>query len=155
MDVWLPPTWYEYQPPITQPGRQNLNRRKRAKVEYALIQRFWARDRGEAIKGILTSTIGAPRLVPRGTKEFWTQLFDRPSLPEVRNPDPFRGTLPVPYSIKEQELLEALKHMKKGSAPGPDGRKLSDISSLPMDQLLRVLNSIMSLKRVPNTWAMG
>ena len=65
---------------------------------------------------------------------FWRSLFERPSVPDNRCPQPVgppKWELMAPITAEDVE--RSLKGMKD-SAPGPDGRKLKDFRAIPTDQ---------------------
>ena len=66
---------------------------------------------------------------------FWRDLFETPSVPDSRSL-PVVGQLhwELLHPITSEDVVRVLKKMKDG-APGPDGRKLSDVKAILADEL--------------------
>ena len=66
--------------------------------------------------------------LPEGSLAFWRELFERPSPGENRSPEPIQGVSPqVMGPTSEKELESVLTATPKSTAPGPDGRRYSDL----------------------------
>ena len=156
VDLWCPPRTYAYRPPgVTPPG---LSQRKRAKSKrnFRRIQKLWRKDRGRAIQECIVGIPDGPTALPPGTGAYWENLFQRESPPESRCPPAIR---PILYEaagpISHQEISVAIRSTKKGTAPGPDGRRLEAIRGLSLSQMSWAYNSCLSLEDVPDSWARG
>ena len=74
------------------PPARPVNRRVRKRREFAATQKKWRKDRGRTVLEILAGTdpLTTPPL-PQSTKEFWTNLFSRPSPPTPPPPNLNQG----------------------------------------------------------------
>ena len=154
VDLWCPPRAYAYRPPGV--GNQVSQEKKaKRKRQYRRIQRLWRKERGRAVKEIITGIPDGPPIIPPRMKEFWAGLFGRSSLHESRSPSATRPTLNVTGPITEDEIKRAIKTTKPSTAPGPDGRRREDVSALSLERLGWAYNTILLLKDVPQSWARG
>ena len=66
---------------------------------------------------------------------FWSDLFETPSVPDSLSL-PVIGEMhwELMHPITAEDVVRALKKMKNG-APGPDGRKLSDVKAMSAAEL--------------------
>ena len=82
---------------------------------------------------------------------FWRSLFEQPSVPDNRCPQPVgppKWELMAP--IKAEDVEQSLKGMKDG-ALGSDGRKLKDVRAIPFDQLEAHFNLWLLSGYLPST----
>ena len=135
-EAWLPSRKrrsHRAQEPRKVPEGARANRR----AQYARVQRCYDRDRTRCAQEVI---MGAwrdpPASLPMSTQEpFWHDLFEAPSVPDSRSPSPVGGECwELLRLITHQDVTGALKKMKDG-APGPDGRKLSNVKAIPAEEL--------------------
>ena len=154
VNAWLPSTPVAYKPPGL--GQPVSLKKKAIKVRaYRRIQRMWQKDRGRAIREVITGIPDGPTPSPSGLKQFWIDLFSRTSPNEPRTPSAIRPTLKVAGPIDEDEVISVVKTTKSSTAPGPDGRKIKDVRRLGVPRLTWAFNSCMLYKDVPQSWADG
>lgn len=138
-------------PPVAVRERE-LKRRR-----YAVFQNSWDKDRGRVVKKILEGEdlLAAP-VRPEGTHAFWHGLFTRPSPEDRRNPAPMREVVEEAFAaITVEKLKIALESTRRTTAPGHDGRTLSDLKALGPDKLAWVANSCLWMGALPEEWMTG
>ncbi|MPC74641.1 Retrovirus-related Pol polyprotein from type-1 retrotransposable element R2 [Portunus trituberculatus] len=158
VDLWCPPRAYAYRLPGEGALVRSNNVRAKRRRDFRRIQRMWRQDRGRAVREIIVGIQDGPSINPPGLKTFWAGLFGRNSrnfLPESRSPTAIRPTLRVTGPITDDELVRAVNTTKPSTAPGPDGRGMSDIKALGTSRLGWVVNSCLLLRDVPQSWAKG
>ena len=143
---------YELRPPIYRPPtarrHQNLHPRIKARRKYAATQRAWKKSRGKVVRDILAGKdpLSVPT-IPPGTKDYWVDLFTRPSPPILEEFIYGRIDILNPITLEEIQWLKGT--ISVGSAPGPDGLSSLDLKRVPDEELLRVYN--LKLQRACST----
>ena len=91
------------------------------------------RDRTRCAQEVMTGAWREPPAsLPMSTQEpFWRNLFETPSVPNSRSPPVVRQVRwELLHPISAEDVTRALKEMKDGT-PGPDGRRLQDVKTIP------------------------
>ena len=128
MDINLTPVVFHL--PQAQQNLNNIHPRILARRRYAAVQKRWTRDRGRVVRDLLCGRDPlSATTFPDGTKEFWTELFSRPS-PVVQQTYNY-GDIDILYPITLQEVQWVKKTITLGSAPGPDGLTSADFKNMP------------------------
>ena len=145
---WIPPPPPTNSRRRTPPRKLPENKRARRRALYSRFQRMYKRQRAKAAETVLEGTWDQETSdIPLPTQDrYWRKLFETPSQPDDRKPEPVRETqwsLLSPFS--QSEVLDALKRMKPKTSPGLDGRTVS---------LLRKLNPVQLVSRF-NLWALA
>ncbi|MPC34334.1 Retrovirus-related Pol polyprotein from type-2 retrotransposable element R2DM [Portunus trituberculatus] len=99
---------------------------------------MWRKERGRAVREILSGIPDGPPNTPPNLKAFWVGHFQRPSGNETHD-----------------EIKAAIRSTKAATAPGPDGRGLEGIRALDIRKLGWAFNALILLKEVPWSWAKG
>ena len=111
------------------PPKARTNRARR-RMQYARVQRSFARDRGRCAQKVLDGDwrdLGDTKSVPLSVQEpFWRSLFERPSDPDVRKPTERSPVWSILKPISRADVKSMLGTIRK-SAPGPDGLTAKDI----------------------------
>lgn len=103
----------------------------------------------------MAGTPDGPTYLPKDLQSFWKGLFSRPSNDQPRRPAAIRPTLEVSGPITVEETEKAIKTTKPSTIPGPDGRRREEVATLSSSKLEWAFNSMLHLKDVPQSWAMG
>ena len=120
-----------------EPRREPVGARAKRRAQYARVQRRYDRDHARCAQEIITGKWREPPAsLPMSAQEpFWRDLFETPSVPDSRAPDPVgRVCWELLHPITSEDVARALRKMKDG-VPGPDGRKLSDVRAIPAEEL--------------------
>ena len=64
VDIWGPPCAYVYKEPGSG-GPVSTNKKAKKKRDYRRIQKFWRKERGRAVKEIITGIPDGPPLIPQ------------------------------------------------------------------------------------------
>ena len=132
-----------YRPPRTQ-RTEHLHPRIRRRRKYAVVQRRWRKDRGAVVRDILDGkdplAVTAP---PEGTRDFWLNLFGRPSPPIPKEISCGEINIMGPVTSDEVEWLK--KTLDRNSAPGSDGLKANDFISIPNDRICQAYTELLEL----------
>ena len=111
--------------------------RAKRRAQHARLQRCYDKDCTRCAQQVIAGNWREPPAsLPMSVQErFWRDLFETPSVPDSRSL-PVVGELhwELLHSITSEDVLRVLKKMKDG-APGPDGRKLSDVKAILADKL--------------------
>ena len=135
---WLPPCERRRPAPACRAPTPASDRpRVKRRAQYARVQRLYNKNRTRCAQDVISGAWqDPPATLPLEEQEpFWRSLFEHPSVPDDRTPDPVgppKWELLAP--ITSEEVAKSLGGMKDG-APGPDGRKLKDVKAIPFDQL--------------------
>ena len=130
-------------PPVYRPPRAGAQTNIRPRIlqrrRYAAVQRAWKKDRGRIVRDILNGkdplSVATP---PPGTREYWSNLFGRPS-PDFDFPTQFgQASILDPLSLEEIAWLK--KTVTPGSASGPDGLSSKDFKQISDADLQELYN---------------
>ena len=129
-------------PPVYRPPRTGAQVNIRPRIlqrRYAAVQRAWKKDRGRIARDILNGkdplSVATP---PPGTREYWSNLFGRPS-PDFRLPTHYgQASILEPLSLEEIRWLK--KTVTPGSASGPDGLSSKDFKRISDADLQELYN---------------
>ena len=122
-----------YRPPRTQ-NAEHLHPTIRRRRQYAIAQRRWLKDREAVTRDILDGKGPlAVTTLPAGTRDFWLDLFGRPSLPIPKEITCSVMDIMGPVTLEEVEWLK--KTLDRNSAPGPDGLNATDFISIPNERI--------------------
>ena len=140
---WIPQAPVENPRGRTLPRKLPEQKRARRRALYSRFQRMYKRQRARAADSVLDGTWDKdPTDVPLETQDrFWRTIFETPSRPDDRCPEPVRDSqwsLVAPFS--QTEVLDALKRMKPKTSPGLDGRTISMLKKLAPVQLVSRFN---------------
>ena len=129
---WLPvapPKVFKHSPQAELPE----NSRKRRRALYARTQQLWRKSRKRSVDTVLTGAwaIEAPSIDRTAFIGFWGDLLRTGSKADHRPVTPIRE---VAWSVLDPitpgEIIETLKGMKGGTAPGPDNRVLRSVRQM-------------------------
>jgi len=102
---------------------ETLGKRARRRRLYGVIQALYRKNRSRCAKSVLSGDWAKERRPALPLEEqdaFWRPLFEEPSKPDERTPEPVCGPLfgvSLPVTLEEYELALATTH---DSSPGPD-----------------------------------
>ena len=131
---------------------------RRRRAQYARIQRWFKRNRGRCADAVLSGTWSAdtPEIPMRDQETFWRGIFEKPSNADARTPVPVRREqmdVIRPISCNDVKLASAA--ISADTAPGPDGRRRSDILKIPDEELANLFNIWLYLGCQPSGLHLG
>ncbi|XP_068213360.1 uncharacterized protein [Palaemon carinicauda] len=135
---------------------RNIPRKKRRRMEYAVTQRAWDKNRGRVTQNAILGKdpLASPALPP-GTVEYRTALFKRhsPASNIIIDEVPEGCTILEPVTIQDVEWCK--KRTSPKTSPGPDGIRAADFKAAANDRVAELYNLILQHKFCTKEWAKG
>ena len=131
---------------------------RRRRAQFARIQRWFKRNRGRCADAVLSGTWSAdtPDIPMRDQETFWREIFEKPSNADARTPVPVRQEqLEVIRPISCNDVKLACAAISADTAPGPDGRRKSDVLGIPTAEMANLFNIWMYLGCQPSGLHLG
>ena len=83
------------------------------------------------------------------------QVFDTKSTKDTRPIINVKPCADIEQIISAAEIRNEMISFDKNSAPGPDGLKLQNLKSTPMNNILIIFNSCIRKQKIPPEWKIG
>lgn len=148
-----------FQPRSHQEKKLPTNRRARRRILYARTQTLWKKNRTRCAREVLSGDwqkTEGPNVPAGELHRFWQGIFEQPSKADSREVVPKREIqwkALDPIEIEEVKLN--LKGFETQTAAGPDGRKLTDIKAVPLNELALLLNKWLYAGTMPSVLLEG
>lgn len=130
------------------PKGKPLSKRKRRRMEYAIVQRNWTKHQGRCIRSLLDDPDTSSMPDEKTMVPFWKHILERESAPVLLPPRaPNRTLHSVWCPITEEEIGKCM--LPLSTSPGPDGVTPRQLRAMPRDVLARLLSTLLWCRTVP------
>ena len=133
-----------YKPPAQSKPKLPTRRRAHRKALFARTQKLWSSNRSRCAKSVLSGQWqedGGSKCPPETLHQFWKEIFEKPSKADDRTVTLKRN---LQWPLLEPSVLDEVRRnlisIDSQTAAGPDGRKMTDIKAIPLEELTLLFN---------------